>query len=71
MNNQPIENIEYIVPVPDKPIGSLSFSVQLPILHKDGQKVLADNDSADIILSKETLALVEQLGKSIIKDLEK
>lgn len=66
-----ISNIEYLVPNPDKPLGSLSFNVKVPVFFKDGQKVVAENEAADVELSKETVALLDQLSKSIIKDLEK
>lgn len=69
--NTIITDIEYIVPVPDKPIGSLAFKVELPVLFKEGQKSLPESEGADVTLSKETVELLDQLGKSIIKDLEK
>lgn len=66
-----ISNLEYLVPTPDKPIGSLSFSVEQIIIHKEGRKIPTDVDGANVILSEKTVELVKQLTDSIIEDLIK
>jgi hypothetical protein len=66
-----INNIEYIVPSPDKKIGYLSFNVELAILFSEERKSLSESLDKDIVISPESLALAEQLSESLIKDLEK
>lgn len=66
-----INNIEYIVPSPDKQLGSLSFNAVIPVFYKDGQKNLTENEGLDVTLSEESLELMSKLSESIIKDLEK
>lgn len=66
-----ISNIEYIIPNADRKLGSLSFNIETPILFEDIGKPLGENPSADIELSAETVELLSQLSKSLIKDLEK
>lgn len=66
-----ILDIEYLVPVPDKPIGSLKFSVEQLILHKEGDKIPTDIDDKEITLSEKTLELSKQLSDSILEDLIK
>lgn len=66
-----IKNIEYIVPIPDKPVGSLRFEVEIPIAYKDGSKMPSEGEDQEVTLSLETQRLLSELGKSVIKDLEK
>jgi len=69
--NPQIKDIEYIVPSLDKPLGSISFGVTVPIFHKPEQGEMAEADAKDVILSEESVVLMNQLSASIIKDLEK
>lgn len=69
--NPEITNIEYVIPSKDKPLGSVSFNVKMPVLHKEGQKELGENPEADVTLSEETVELLNKLSASLINDLEK
>lgn len=66
-----VSNIEYIVPSSDKPVGSISFGIEVPVLHKEGQKEVAEADSKDVVLSEETVSLMKKLSLSVVNDLEK
>ena len=66
-----INNIEYLVPSPDKKIGFLSFTVDIPILFDEKRKALSEAQGKDIEISQESTTIAEKLAESILKDLEK
>ena len=66
-----IKDIEYLVPSPDKQIGSLSFAVDQIIIFKEGQKIPGDAEAASVVLSEKTADLAKQLAASILEDLLK
>ena len=66
-----ITNIEYLVPSPDKPIGSVKFEIEQIVIHKEGRKIPADVESASVVLSEKSVELAKQLAESIVEDLTK
>ena len=66
-----ISNVEYMVPMPDHPVGSVSFSIKALALHSPKTKMIGDKEATDTVFSEATLALAKQLSESIIQDLEK
>lgn len=69
-NFMKINDIKYSAPTKANQLGGLEFSVEIPILYKEGEtKEVVDNENADIELSPNTQNLLVQLSESIIKDI--
>jgi len=69
-NFMKIYDLKYIAPTSANKIGSLEFSVEVPILYEEGKtKDVVDNEEADINLSARTQSILSTLSESIIKDI--
>jgi len=65
-----ILDLKYMAPTKANPLGSLEFSVEIPILYEEGKtKDVVDNENADIELSANTQNLLKEISESIIKDI--
>jgi len=69
-NLMKINDLKYIAPTIANKLGSLEFSVEIPILFKEGEtKDVIDNENADVELSPRTQGLLKEISDSIIKDI--
>lgn len=65
-----ITDIEYVAPTQSSQIGSVKFTVEVPVMFKEGEtKSVIDNESADVSISPETQKAAQSTAVSLIKDI--
>lgn len=64
-----INKIQLTVPTRDNPFGQLSLDVDIPFSFEDFTEYPAEADESDIVLSEESVRLLDEFRKSVIKDM--
>jgi ribonucleotide reductase alpha subunit len=66
-----INNINYIVPNKENPVGKISLDIEDFILYNENQKSIAEKNNEEITMSVKTLDLFKQAVDALIEDLSK